>query len=424
MVEASASRPSAILVVAAENTWQAYNNWGGRSLYAFNSANRPAATHVSFDRPYGVSAQTPFQWEYQAVRFLESRGYDVSYATDAEIDANPNELLRHRLVIVNGHNEYWTKAMRDGFDAARTAGTNLAFLGANDGYWQIRYENERRTIVEYRSAAFDPEPDRALKTTKFRWLDPPRPECSLLGVQFASADASSAPVPTDYAVDPASLGDPWFRGTGFAPTSTLPGLVGYEWDGIDPSCSTPPLTALFRATGPPDAAAVRYTAPEGARVFSAGSLQFSWGLDDWNAPGHADPRLQRFMANALDDLQRPAPPIALTAKRARGGVRVDVTLQRDPRVAGARIFAHTSGNPFVPVRPVGTCKARATACLLRLKLAGGRYRFAAETFDRWGASAPLFSLATRVELPRAADRRRRPPGSSRRPAPRARGSGG
>ena len=61
---------------------------------------------------------------------------------------------------------------------------------------------------------------------------------------------------------------------------------------------------------------------------------------------------------------------------------------------------------------------------LRLKLAGGRYRFAAETFDRWGASAPLFSLATRVELPRAADRRRRPPGSSRRPAPRARRSGG
>src|SRR5438105_514689 len=146
VVEASASRPSAILVVAAENTWQAYNNWGGRSLYAFNSANRPAATHVSFDRPYGVSAQTPFQWEYQAVRFLESRGYDVSYATDAEIDANPNELLRHRLVIVNGHNEYWTKAMRDGFDAARTATGRSA----------------TRT-----SAGRSSSTDRALKTTKF-----------------------------------------------------------------------------------------------------------------------------------------------------------------------------------------------------------------------------------------------------------------
>ena len=52
-------------------------------------------------------------------------------------------LLRHRLVIVNGHDEYWTVAMRDGFDAAVAGGTNLAFMSSNDAYWNIRYEDDR-----------------------------------------------------------------------------------------------------------------------------------------------------------------------------------------------------------------------------------------------------------------------------------------
>jgi len=52
---------------------------------------------------------------------------------------------------------------------------------------------------------------------------------------------------------------------------------------------------------------VRYVAASGARVFSAGSLQFVWGLDNFRtgAPGTADPRLQQFMRNAIADMTAP-----------------------------------------------------------------------------------------------------------------------
>ena len=202
IVRESAQRASTILVQAPVATWQAYDSWGGRSLYS--SFNGVGSNHVSFDRPYVHGEQDLFEWEYQLVRFLEREGYDVSYTTSVDVDSNPGELQRHRLFMTAGHDEYWTKGVRDALEAARDAGTNLAFMGGNIGYWQIRYEDGRRTVVEYRVRANDPEPDPALKTTLFRLLTPPRPECQLLGVQWQSGIGLQADLPV---VD-GSLGTP------------------------------------------------------------------------------------------------------------------------------------------------------------------------------------------------------------------------
>ena len=80
------------------------------------------------------------------------------------------------------------------------------------------------------------------------------------------------------------------------------GLVGYEWDYVQPGCNVPTPKVLFDWEGTPsNADAARYTASSGATVFSSGSLQFTWGLD--RLGGHKpDVRLQRFMVNALRDL--------------------------------------------------------------------------------------------------------------------------
>ena len=306
VIRAPTSRHSAILVQAAVNTWEAYNRWGGRSLYWNHTG--VGDDHVSFDRPYelrgapaeaGRGANLPPAWEFPLARFLERYGYDVAYTTDVDTDRDPTELLRHRLVMTAGHDEYWTKAMRDGFEAARRAGVNLAFMGANTGYWQMGYEDGRRTIVEYRSAERDPEPDPAQKTVRFRDLNPPRPECSLEGVEWGEiGDADYVAVGA--AITPT---DPWFVGTGFKPTDTLPGLVGYEYDTLMDDCRPPgPVTDLFHVTIPNhlDADAIRYTAPSGARVFAAGSIRFAVALD--NLTGRGDPRLQQFIRNALADL--------------------------------------------------------------------------------------------------------------------------
>jgi hypothetical protein len=303
-----AQPPSATLVQASVNTWQAYNNWGGKSLYDFNSGGQ-GAVKVSFDRPYahGMRHQGPLDWEYELVRFLERHGYDVSYTTDVDTDRHPDALRSHRLVIANGHDEYWSKTMRDAFDSARSHGVNLGFFGADIADWQIRYADQRRTIVEYRDAAEDPVSDPRLKTTQFRSLDPPRPQCRLLGIMWQGTSGTHAYRPVS-----AALSHPWFTGTNLTANSTVPGAVGYEADSIAPGCApvTAPgskLTALFHYDGVPDgngnADAVTYTAPSGARILSTGSLNWNRLLDDYASPGSEDLRLQRFTRNALSDLE-------------------------------------------------------------------------------------------------------------------------
>ena len=305
VVRAPPARASAILVQAAVTTWQAYNAWGGRSLYWNHTG--VGDDHVSFDRPYdqagapryaGPFANLPQAWEFPLVRFLERYGYDVAYTTDIDTDRVPAELLRHRLVMTAGHDEYWTTTMRDAFERARDSGVNLAFMGANTAFWQMRLEDGGRTIVEYRTGDRDPEPSTSLKTVRFRDLEPSRPECTLLGVTSLGIGSG------DYTAVAAAYTppDPWFADTGFTGSSVLRGLVGYEYDSLAEGCVTPSPTVLFRyaARGNPNADAVRSIAPSGARIFASGSIRFATGLDPLG--GRGDPRLRRFMRNALADL--------------------------------------------------------------------------------------------------------------------------
>ena len=396
VVRAPPPRQSAILVQAPVNTWQAYNDWGGTSLY-HDSSGAPCkgvCTRVSFDRPYAEGGPHGL-WPYELplVHFLEKSGYDVSYTTDVDTDADPGELLRHRLVIVDGHGEYWTKTMRDAFDTARSVGTNLAFLGANTGYWQMRYADDRRTIVEYRLARLDPEPNPALKTVRFRELG--RPECELEGIEYVRAGGESIGGPFDYGVAPGGLSDPWFAGTALTASSVLPGLVGYEWDALSAGCRTPPSTVLFHYGGPPAPAdAVRFTAPSGAVVFSAGSLSFAQGLDDWRSEPRSlpsgDPRLEAFMANVLADLERPAPPRVSTSA-GRGRVRIELRRARDPRVEAVSVFRAPARDPLARgSRGMHlVCRTLLPSCLDSTAPRGRAVRYVVVVRDPWGSSVPL-----------------------------------
>ena len=72
------SRDSMILVQAAVNTWQAYNGWGGMSLYknAAGASCKGICTHVSFNRPYDPHNPNLWDFELPLVHFLEEHGYD------------------------------------------------------------------------------------------------------------------------------------------------------------------------------------------------------------------------------------------------------------------------------------------------------------------------------------------------------------
>jgi hypothetical protein len=325
IVQAPVADHSQILVQVPSNTWEAYNAFGGEDVYT-----TPQAVKVSFDRPY--QHHHLFRWEYPLVRYLERGGYDVSYATDDDVDRDPAILLDHQLDLTAGHGEYWTRAERDGWEAARDHGVDLAFMGANTGYWQVRYEDGGRTMVSYKSKR-DPEPVAALKTVEFRHLDPPRPECELLGEQSGKRESETGRY-LDYTITKAGVADPWFAGSGLRVGSALTGLVGFEFDSVAvaPHCHVPPLTALLRFSGRPErklltADAVRYRACSGSEVFDAGSLFFSWGLDSWRDPEFSPPAwppppgdsppLQRVMGNAITDMLLPHPSF-----RTDGAVRV------------------------------------------------------------------------------------------------------
>jgi hypothetical protein len=337
-------------------------------------------------------AQSPMWWEIQLVRFLEREGYDVSYQTDVDTDIDAASLLRHRLVMVAGHDEYWSGAIRDAFDTALADGTNLAFMGSNDGYWQVKYADGDRTIVSAKSLS-DPNPVLAQKTAMFREIG--RPECELMAVQHQFL--VSLPHALDYTVTPAGAADPWLAGTGFNAGDTIAGVVGREHDVINPypmSCFHPGLTTLFHYDGggvDQNGDAVRFTAPSGARVFASGAQQFTWGLDDWRSDGSlfpeppiqpwrgvpVDPRLQQFMRNMLGDLTRPAAPAGLTVRRIDGNrLLVQISAGADPRTLGF-VAAVRVGDRWVRL-----CHG-STTCTGPLRPNTGPLTIGAVTIDQW-----------------------------------------
>ena len=297
-----------ILLQMPVNTTQAYNHWGGKCLYDSNSTDHVAAVKVSFDRPVlswraaNLNARAPFVYELPLIRWLEREGFEIGYQTDVDTHRDPSSLVGRRLLITAGHDEYWTREMRDGFDEALARGVSLAFMGANTCYWQCRYEDQERTIVEYRHVSRDPHPDHALKTVRWRDLRPPRPERDLIGQQYGGGILKPRDVRA-FRFLPEFAVDRWAEGVELDVDHQLERLVGYEWDTVDERHLPPGCVRILRCEDVPvPADCIRWTAPSGSRVFSAGSLGLVWGLDDWASRGSADARLQRVLAQGLREM--------------------------------------------------------------------------------------------------------------------------
>jgi hypothetical protein len=310
------------------NTYQSYNAYGGTSLYS-NNTNRaiysaPHAMKVSFDRPFDQgSGAGQFLWyEYPTLRWMESQGYDISYTTDVDTDSNVNPLTNHKAFLAVGHDEYWSMGMRNNVEAAIASRVNVAFFGGNESYWQVRYEPNAagvadRVMVGYKDYADcdcgppGPDPDwnvhNALVTTL--WRDPVvnMPEEQMMGVMYGG-EASG-----NYVVQNASN---WvYAGTGWTNGTVVPGIVGYEYDHFFGDANTPAnITVLSsspivnstgdNADGVPQggtdtANSTIYTAPSGARVFAAGTIEWGYGLDNYGGTTFVNAGIQRVTQNIL-----------------------------------------------------------------------------------------------------------------------------
>ncbi|WP_445637554.1 DUF4082 domain-containing protein [Nostoc sp. DSM 114161] len=332
-----------ILFNSAVSTVLAYSSTGGYSLYSSNSIGGERAFKVSYDRPFAQAtyqnsneADTPLRWEYNMVRWLESLGYDVTYTDSMQVHTNGQKLLNHKVFLSVGHDEYWSKEMRDRIEAARNTGINLGFFSANTGYWRVRFENStlaagqvkpNRVMACYKPDwALDPVAQQqgpSAATNKFRSAQNQRPENSLLGVMYGSdLDTYGG---FNFVV--ANASDPYYANTGLKNGDQLAMLVGYEWDFIVNNGSTPPgLVMLSQSPVTPadvlpnfdepvgeralpanqdftKSHSARYTASSGAKVFASGTIQWAWGLDsDGVSPFREDIRAKQITVNILADM--------------------------------------------------------------------------------------------------------------------------
>jgi fibronectin type 3 domain-containing protein len=372
------ARNASLLYGVPFGTYEAYNNYGGRSLYTFNSigvdtvAGTPRAVKVSFDRPFvqPLDAARP-DWyprsDQPFVSWLERSGYDVSYGSTTDLERQP--VGTHKAFVSGAHDEYWSSAMRTALETARGNGTNIFFTGANAIYWRIRYENgpgggQDRILVCYKSvegirAARDPV------TPTSTWRDtagPNNPENALVGPMY-TGDNSGTFFPI--VVSAAEGADRIWRYTGLdalasnGSASIGAGLVGWEWDrraanGFEPlglkTLATSPVSGNIvqndggnYVAGATTSNMAKYTAGA-ALVFATGTNLWGRGLAV-NAAGAGEPdaRIQQATTNVLADMgalpQTPAGNITLDNPSAP---RVSSTSPADGATNVARTVAATA----------------------------------------------------------------------------------
>jgi len=222
-----------------------------------------------------------------------------------DLDQHPDLLAGARAVISLGHDEYYSQAMRSALLTARGAGTNLAFLGANAIYRHIRFVDGDRVIICYKVASLDPLYGRDDADTTQQWRDPPdpRPESVITGV-FYECNPVSAPW---VVYDPSS----WiFAGTGAYKGERFAGLVGPEYDRLNPAVPFPrPMQVLAHSPLTCDgfstfSDSAYYTVASGAGVFASGTMRWVCAMRGPHC-GHGLTRAaERFVDRATQNLLR------------------------------------------------------------------------------------------------------------------------
>jgi len=234
---------SKILIQLATNTYNAYTNWGGYSLYAYNGRHKVQGRRVSFDRPQHSQFS---RWELPFIQWAEKNGYALDYCVNSDLEYRPEQLKHYKLVLSVGHDEYWSAPMRDNLEKYIGDGGNVAFFSGNTCCWQVRSEDNGRALACWKQNFGDDPQYKAgdHKTLSTLWSHylVNRPENLLTGVGFlwGGYHRSHGQFMAGSGAYTAHRPDHWlFAGTnlkkGDSFGAKLPDykVVGYECDGCE-----------------------------------------------------------------------------------------------------------------------------------------------------------------------------------------------
>jgi len=230
-----------ILLQLTTNTYNAYDNWGGYSLYAFNSEGGRQGRKVSFSRPITSAA---WEWEIPFIQWAERNAYNLEYAVNSDLEFHPELLDHYQLVVSVGHDEYWSAPMRDNIERFLSKGGNMVFFGGNSLTWQVRLENGGKEMVSWKEAyREDPlyNPDEKSPLLSTLWSHPlvNRPENQLVGagMMFGGMHRSKGQYMDGSGAFTVYQPDHWvFAGTGLKQGEQFGAgkrIVGYECDGCE-----------------------------------------------------------------------------------------------------------------------------------------------------------------------------------------------
>ncbi len=330
---AEPGRNSKILLQLSTHTYNAYNNWGGTSLYAYNSRDGNQGHRVSFERP----TQSQFgSWEQPFVQWAEKNGFNLDFAANGDLESHPEILKAYRLVLSVGHDEYWSASMRDHLEQFIGEGGNVAFFSGNTCCWQVRSEDGGQALTCWKQN-FPSDPvyaERAgyskLSTLWSHYLVK-RPENQLTGVGFlwGGYHKSHGQLMEASGAFTVHHPDHWiFAGTGLQQNDTFGAkdtIVGYECDGCELSWKDG-LPSPTHRDGTPETFSILGTAPaqwhpddcqwyerwENGRkghavlgVYTRGGTVFTCGSTDWShGLRGGDAHVDRITRNILERLSK------------------------------------------------------------------------------------------------------------------------
>ena len=325
---------SKILLQFSVNTYNAYNNWGGSSLYGFHGRAKLQGNRVSFHRP----PRTLFpNWEAPFVTWAENNGYELEYASNMDLELRPEILKNYRLVLSVGHDEYWSAPMRDNLEKFTADGGNAAFFSGNSVCWQVRWEAGDHALTCWKQW-FNQDPlysqkDHRLLSTLWSHHLVKRPENELTGVGFLHGGyhRSHGQFMDGKGSYTVHRPDHWvFAGTNLKRKDEFGGkdtIVGYECDGCEIEWRDG-LPFPTHKDGTPKSFTILATCParwapgdslwydkwpsrdhsgnavlgvyqNGGTVFTCGSTDWSHGLRG------KDPKVIQITKNVLDRLSKP-----------------------------------------------------------------------------------------------------------------------
>jgi len=260
IVVRSQSIKNDITFVSSIMTWQAYNQWGGTSLYKGADGTRETrAESVTFNRPFDGDGAGQFRYmEEPLVQLIEQLGIDTNYIADVDLDKA--ERINSGSIVLGGHSEFWSYSMRSVIEKAVASGKNLLVLGGNTGYAQ--------TLLDGRLL---------IGRNPFRDLG--MPESKILGSQFFALGIRKD-LESQNTWPFSVLGE----------NAVIKGIYGYEADTAMGTVG-PGVEILARATISPTekgfvAMSTYYSAPSGATVLNMGTNGWVCGMANRCPWGH------------------------------------------------------------------------------------------------------------------------------------------